>query len=111
MGLIQFVKDAGARLFGKKEEQEAAAAPQPTLTLDQIRARALAKIVVENKLEVKGLEITVNGERAIVRGTVADQATREKVVLCCGNAASIAQVDDQLVVEKKEPEAQFYTVV
>ncbi len=35
---------------------------------------------------------------------------REKVVLVLGNTAGIAQVDDRLEVERKEPEAQFYTV-
>ena len=38
------------------------------------------------------------------------QADREKVILVLGNTAGIAQVDDRLEVERKEPEAQFYTV-
>jgi hypothetical protein len=33
-----------------------------------------------------------------VSGTVPDQETREKVVICCGNVASVEHVNDQLKV-------------
>jgi LysM repeat protein len=117
MGIIDFVKDAGARILGKDEE-EAAAAPQPTIDLNKVRSVALTRLVRDSNLPVENLAITVNGDRATVRGTVPDQATREKVILCCGNAKTIASIDDQLVVAQqevqqkaKEPESQFYTVV
>lgn len=117
MGLIDFVRDAGAKLFGGDKEAEKAkpkpqsgAAPGP-VTMDDVRAKALAKAVKDHGLVVEGLAIQVKGERATVRGKVADQATREKVCLVCGNTASIAQVDDQLEVQNPEPPAQFYTVV
>jgi nucleoid-associated protein YgaU len=114
MGIIDFVKDAGARLLGRDDEK-AAAAPQPTIDVNKVRAVALKRLVNDSKLPVQSLEITVDGDRATVRGTVPDQATREKVVLCCGNAATIASVDDQLVVrqeaQQQEPESRYYTVV
>ena len=31
-------------------------------------------------------------------GVAPDQAAKEKIVLCCGNVASVAKVDDQLTV-------------
>ena len=115
MGIIDFVSSAGAKLLGKDEEA-AAAAPTPTIDVNKVRAVALTRLVKDSKLPVQDLAITVNGDRATVRGTVPDQATREKVVLCCGNAATIASVDDQLTVAQeaaaaKEPASQFYTVV
>jgi nucleoid-associated protein YgaU len=116
MGIIDFVANAGAKLFGKDEEA-AAAAPTPTIDVNKVRAVALTRLVKDSKLPVQDLVITVNGDRATVRGTVPDQATREKVVLCCGNAQTIASVDDQLTVAQeapaapKEPESMFYTVV
>jgi len=116
MGIFDFVASAGAKLLGKDEEA-AAAAPTPTIDVNKVRAVALTRLVKDSKLPVQDLAITVNGDRATVRGTVPDQATREKVVLCCGNAATIASVDDQLTVAQeapsapKQPESQFYTVV
>jgi nucleoid-associated protein YgaU len=111
MGLIDFVKDAGAKLFGKDDEPKVEAKPKaPAVSLDDIRAKALERIVRDNGFEVKDLDINVKGDRASVAGTVDNNEIREKVVLCCGNNAGIAQVDDRLTVENPEPEAKFYTV-
>ena len=44
-------------------------------------------------------------------GQVADQATKEKVLLCCGNVAGVAAVNDMLTVTSPAPEAQFHVVV
>jgi nucleoid-associated protein YgaU len=129
MGIIDFVASAGAKLLGKDEEA-AAAAQTSTIDVNKVRALALTRLIQDSKLPVKDLAITVNGDRATVRGLVPDQATREKVVLYCGNAATIASVDDQLTVVEEapvakaeapagntavpaatEPASQFYTVV
>ena len=53
----------------------------------------------------------IEGETATVTGKAKDQATKEKAVLIAGNVEGIAQVDDQLEVAEKAPEAQFHTVV
>ncbi len=114
MGLIDFVKDAGAKLlgFGDDDDKRPAEAPEVTgKSLEEIRALSLEKKVRELGLEVENLGVTVDGTTAIVRGSVPNQATREKVVLCCGNNAGIAHVDDRLDVEQEEPEATLYTVV
>ena len=40
-----------------------------------------------------------------------DQPTKEKIVLCCGNVASVAKVDDQLTVASSgEPAATYREV-
>ncbi len=41
----------------------------------------------------------------------ADQATREKVILCCGNVAGVTQVDDAMTVAEPADESRWYTVV
>ncbi len=46
-----------------------------------------------------------------VDGVMPDQATKEKVLLCCGNVAGVAAVNDMLTVAASEPEAQWHTVV
>ena len=48
---------------------------------------------------------------ATVFGVAPDQATKEKIILCCGNVAGVATVNDKMSVEQSTPEAQFYTVV
>lgn len=101
MGLISFIKDAGVKVFGTgdtKEEKNANVAEE------------MAKTVTNLGLEVKNLDITVDGDKATVSGKAADQATREKVVLAVGNTKNIAHVDDLLTVDKQEPEAQYHTV-
>ena len=52
----------------------------------------------------------MDGDTAVVAGEVADQATKEKIVLTIGNTSGIASVNDQLSVEKQEPPAKYYTV-
>jgi nucleoid-associated protein YgaU len=40
-----------------------------------------------------------------------DQGTKEKVLLCCGNVAGVAAVNDKLTVAEPAPEAQYHVVV
>ncbi len=117
MGLFDFVKDAGAKIFGgddKKAAPKSAAAPADTAEdkrlADRQRAMRLVNTVERLKLGVSGLSIRVDGDTATVSGTASSQAEREKLVLVVGNTAGIARVDDRLEVETPEPEATFYTV-
>ncbi|HEY4632944.1 MAG TPA: LysM peptidoglycan-binding domain-containing protein, partial [Candidatus Limnocylindrales bacterium] len=113
MGLFDFVKEAGAKVFGKDEPQ---VAPQkrdmdPAKLEIMKRNKALQNLVAELGLQVENLNIAVTGSTAVVTGLVDDQAEREKVVLAVGNVVGIARVDDRLEAKKKSPEAQMHTVV
>ena len=46
-----------------------------------------------------------------VSGTAEDQATKEKVILCCGNVAGVEKVDENIDVRQSSPPAQYHTVV
>jgi len=116
MGLFDFVKDAGAAIFGKDEPAKASPQPQhrdvsPAELEAMKRRKALEKLLASLSLEVEELKIDVAGDTATVHGMVDDQAEREKVILAVGNVAGIARVDDRLETKKKAPEAQMYTVV
>lgn len=100
MGLIDFVKNAGEKLFGIGGGEAKA----------QEQAQALTGFISKLGFEAEDLNIEVNDDVAIVNGKVASQEVREKIVLAVGNTEGIKQVDDRLVVEKPEPEAQYYTV-
>ena len=108
MGLIDFVKSAGEKLFGRKPKEESGPS---AADLARQQAEALTNAVRSTGLEVQDLAISVNGDVAVVAGTVASQSEREKVVLVVGNTEGIGQVDDRLEVEEPAPEARFYTVV
>ena len=119
MGLLSFIKEAGEKLFGKgpaKAAQDAAAqAPTPENLEAASRAagEAIAGYVAAQGLPVQGLDLSFDASTGTVTvaGTVPDQATREKVVLCCGNVERVAAVNDLLVVDAPQPESQWHTVV
>jgi nucleoid-associated protein YgaU len=112
MGLIDFIKGAGEKLF-KKEDKAAAAAAEAAaeVAAEQKKAETLEKFVGRLGLEIDDLDIVVDDDLVTVTGTAPSQEMREKLVLALGNTAGIARVDDRIEVEAPEPEAQFYTVV
>ena len=57
-----------------------------------------------------GLKVEVEGGKAVVTGTAANQAEREKAVLAAGNTQGVAQVDDRIVVAAPEPESKYHKV-
>ena len=46
-----------------------------------------------------------------MKGQVATQEIREKIVLAVGNVEGIAKVEDRLEVTSPQPAARYYTVV
>lgn len=117
MGLFDFVKEAGNKLFGGEDKGGTTAAATPAAdpeavreAADRRRAAALVKLVEGFEFEVADLTVKVEGETAVLKGKVASQELREKVVLAVGNVSGISRVDDRLSVEVPEPEAAFYTV-
>jgi nucleoid-associated protein YgaU len=108
MGLWNFVKDAGAKLTGKETAGEQARAE----AFEELRkGNTLMQHVFALGLKIEGMAITYDDGVATIRGTCPSQEEREKIVLAVGNVAGVSQVDDQIAVEKAEPEAVFYTVV
>ncbi|MCZ7559115.1 MAG: peptidoglycan-binding protein LysM [Burkholderiaceae bacterium] len=112
MGLLSFIKDAGEKLFGRGEAQAAESADK-TAAANAAAGKAIEDYIAAMKLGADGLNVDFDGANATVTvsGTAPDQATREKIVLCCGNVAGVGNVIDNLSVSHAEPEAQFYTVV
>ena len=119
MGLMSFIKDAGEKLFGsgqaKAAEAAAAAAPTPEniAALSAAAGQAISEYVRSQGLPADRLDISFDAPSTTVTvsGTVDDQATKEKVLLCCGNVKSVTAVNDLIVVNTPTPEAQWHTVV
>ena len=119
MGLLSFIKESGEKLFGKgeaKAAQEAAAAaptPENVAQLSKAAGDSIANYIAAQGLAVNALDIGFDAASATVTvaGVVADQATKEKVLLCCGNVAGVEAVNDLLTVDTPAPESRWHTVV
>jgi nucleoid-associated protein YgaU len=121
MSLISFIKEAGQKLFGHKEVEQTAAkadsgdaaAKAKVEELNGKAGDAIVAYIRAQNLEAESLAVAFDGATGVVSvfGTAPDQATREKIVLCCGNVAGVVQVDDGMSVDSSEPEAVYYTVV
>ena len=123
MGIISFFKEAGQKLFGSKETEEvvqaAASAPDPAAAqariaeANQKAASAISAYIASNQLGADGLAVEFDGATSsvTVSGQAADQATKEKIVLCCGNVQGVHQVNDMLTVAAPADESRYYTVV
>jgi nucleoid-associated protein YgaU len=120
MGLIDFVKEAGEKLFGHGQAQAAMAEVKADPGNDAKIAAANAAAgdaildyIRAQNLSATGLTVTFDGasSTASVFGVAPDQATLEKIALCCGNVAGVAKVNNMMSVDQSEPEGTFYTVV
>jgi nucleoid-associated protein YgaU len=123
MSLISFIKDAGEKLFGHKDTevaaQQAQAAPDDAALQAQAQqaneaaAAAIVTYISTQNLPVDGLDVSFDGASGAVTvgGVAADQATKEKVVLCCGNVSGVSQVNDMMTVKEPADESRWYTVV
>ncbi len=120
MSIISFIKEAGEKLFGGKEAAAATPAAPDAATLqaqadaaNQTAATAITGYITAQNLSVDGLDVAFDGATGTVSvaGEAADQATKEKVVLCCGNVHGVSQVDDAMTVKEPADESTYYTVV
>jgi LysM repeat protein len=120
MGLLDFVKDAGEKLFGagkaKAAMQEVAAAPADEAKIkaaNDAAADAIMDYIKAQNLSATGLTVTFDGASSTVSvfGVAPDQATKEKIALCCGNVSGVAAVNNMMSVDQSEPEGTYYTVV
>lgn len=125
MSLISFLKDAGEKLFkpaaaatppAPAAGAAPAAAAAPTQAnvaeLNVTAGTAIERYVATQNLTAKGLKITYDGASSsvTVAGEAADQSTKEKILLCCGNVHGVAQVHDQMTVAAGGAESKFVTV-
>ncbi|UUZ76293.1 peptidoglycan-binding protein LysM [Polaromonas sp. P1(28)-13] len=119
MGMFSFIKEAGEKLFGRGEAKAAQEATTATPTPENIEALskaagdAIATYIGTMNLKVEALDISFDAPsgRVTVAGVAPDQATKEKVLLCCGNVASVSAVNDLMTVSSPEPESQWHVVV
>lgn len=125
MGLFDFMKNAGEKLFPSAQAQPAngngtgaaansapAQAAPDVAALNDRAGKAILEYIRQKGLATDGLQIRFDGatSTATVTGEAPDQQTREKIVLCAGNVSSVERVDDQMTVATPAEESRFYTV-
>jgi nucleoid-associated protein YgaU len=125
MSIATFVRDAGERIVtnakaafqmhpGQKAETSTkAAAPNSSNAAPTKSAGdAIADYIRAQNLQIEDLEVTFDAAASTVHvsGTAEDQATKEKVILCCGNVAGVEKVDENIQVRQSSPPAQYHTV-
>lgn len=81
MGIIDFVKTAGEKIFKPGEAR---------------RETAIEKHLAG--YGITGIAVEVDGDKATLTGTAKDMATREKAVLVAGNIEGIGSVSDRIRV-------------
>ncbi|MGO0630834.1 peptidoglycan-binding protein LysM [Pseudomonas sp. SAR267] len=86
MSLFSFVKEAGEKLIDLLTPGNANAEQQ------------LKKHVESVGLGNPNISATVEGDKVILKGEVASQEEKEKIILAAGNIAGVASVDDQITV-------------
>ena len=93
MGLISFVKNVGASIFGGSE---AKAAP----------AEELKKELDKHGLNSSNVKIEVEGDKVKVSGTAASTEQAEKIAIALGNTVGVQTVQNDIKPAKAEPEVE-----
>ena len=79
MGLVSFIKNAGKKLgIGDDEAPEAGAVKKELDSFD---------------LGTQNVEVSVEGDKCVLKGVVADQTAFEKAVIAVGNTLGISKVE------------------
>jgi len=120
MGMFSFIKEAGEKLFGHKEVEDAAAKAATDSTakahlddLNAAAAKSIAAYIETQNLGIEGLYVAFDGATGTVsiQGTAPSQEASEKATLCCGNVGGVSNVENLLAVTDPAGESQFHDVV
>ena len=98
MGVFNFVKEAGAKLFGGSEAKAAS-------------AEELKQELEKHNLNAEGLDISVDGDKVTVAGKAQSTEIAEKITIALGNTLGISQVESKVEAISAGMESRMYTVV
>ncbi|CAN1565127.1 LysM domain/BON superfamily protein [Rhabdaerophilaceae bacterium] len=94
MGLFNFIKSVGEKVFGASEAKAA--------TADALKAE-----VAKHGLDAPGLDVAVDGDKVTVSGMPSNAEIAEKIVLALGNTLGVAQVEANFDVLKKAQSVMY----
>ena len=99
MGLFSFIKEAGEKLFGAKEVEQAAASNAPNVAdLNKQAGDAIKTYIEKQNLGLSGLTVAFDGAsgKVTLGGSAPSEEAAEKAALSAGNVASVNSVDNNL---------------
>lgn len=99
MGLLNFVKEAGEKLFGSSHSS----ADKAEKLKKHIEGLGLSGV---DNVDVK---VDDNG-KAVISGQGASQDLVDKILVAAGNVEGISNVENQISVAQPGPENRYYTV-
>lgn len=95
MGLFDFAKSIGKKIFGSKDE-----AP-----------KKIKEHIEEDNPGISNLEVEVNNGVATIKGETDDPNAYEKAVLMAGNIFGISEVNaDELTTPEQTIEVKYYEI-
>ncbi len=94
MGIFDFVRNAGAKLFGKDKPETHGEPSKPLRTHVQ-----------DHGINPENLHFRFQNGVLIAEGWVPDQDTREKVILIVGNVDGVDKVDDRIQIGRPQATA------
>jgi nucleoid-associated protein YgaU len=97
MGLFDFAKKVGAKIFGASEAQ---AAP----------AEELKKEAAKHGLDTSNLNVEVQGDKVVLTGRAMSMEEAEKIIIAMGNTMGVSQVESNLAVNDMANPSKMYTV-
>ncbi|QXG38091.1 peptidoglycan-binding protein LysM [Pseudomonas viridiflava] len=101
MSIWSFVKEAGEKILDAITPGNANA--------DEVLKDHISKVGLGNP----NIQTEVDGGTVIVKGEVASQEEKEKILVTLGNIEGVEKVDDQMTVASSAPaatESEFYEV-
>ena len=110
MGLIDFMKSAGAKMFGSDEPSAEEKAAMEQAAKNKRASSALENVVKKLNIPVAELEVRFNKGLAVIEGKTETTATAEKAAVAIGNIDGVSQVNNKIQVLNPEPAAVYYTV-
>ncbi len=123
MGVWNFVREAGERIAanaraaasfnpGGRKESSAPSRGASSQQEGGSAGDAIEDYIRAQNLAVENLQVRFDAPASTVHvsGLAKDQATKEKVILCCGNLQGVEKVDDNIDVREKAPPSQHHTV-
>lgn len=105
MGLINFIKNAGEKIFGKSEEKK-----------EKEKADLIVAHIQKYGFSTNEIMVVVDDEKVFLSGNVDTYETKNKIIVIAGNIEGISEVEDRLLVitplanTPVEPAKQYYTV-
>jgi len=98
MGLFDFVKEAGEKIWDSVSSHDDAA----TKIQEHLKKLGIP--------DTDKVQVNVDGDKATVSGEGLSQELKEKILVAVGNVAGISNVEDNVKATDTAPESKFYTV-